>query len=231
MTQQPPAPVPAAPGPRPSRKKTTLTLVGVVAVVAVLCGAAQLITKITGRDPLAGKGQPVAAVGTTPSAPVPTWAPPNMLTDPQPTLEIRHELEEWLLKSAGVAADLKSACKAPAGFSGAQAVTFPCTVNYAKLAVTYEVTTKPAGSLTFSWDATAAKTVVTRAGILAAVAGRFKAPTFSDLRCDELPEVALVATGTPLEQHCYVRMTGRDKTAWVDVVPTRSEPRLDTRLQ
>jgi hypothetical protein len=210
-----------------------VTLVVVVAVVAVLCGVAQLITKITSRDPLAGKGQPVAAVSATPSAPSPTWTPPNELTEPRPELEIRHELEKWLLKSAGIAAPMKSRCNTPAGFSGGQAATFPCTVTYGKFSVTYEVSTKPSSSLTFSWDATAAQTVVTRAGITAAVAGRFRTDggRFSDLRCEELPEVALVATGKALPQHCYVRIDGQQKTAWVDLIPTRSDLRLDTRLQ
>ena len=156
-----------------------------------------------------------------------------MLTDPRPELEIRHELEEWLLKSAGVAAPMKSRCEPPPGFTGGQSATFPCTVTYGKLAVTYDVSTKPSSSLTFSWDATAAQTVVTRAGITAAVAGRFRTAggNFSDLRCEELPEVALVATGKALPQHCFVRIEGQKKTAWVDLIPTRSELRLDTRLQ
>jgi hypothetical protein len=222
-----------SPAPTRSRRRTILTLLAVVAVVAVLCGAAQLITKITSRDPLAGKGQPVAAISAKPSAPAPTWEPPNMLTDPRPELEIRHELEEWLLKSAGVAAPLKSDCDAPKQFSGTQAATFECTVTYRGLKVTYEVSTKPSSSRTFSWDATATQTVVTRAGVLAAVADRFRtdAGRFSDLRCEELPEMVLAPTGTALPQHCYVRIEGRDKTAWIDLVPTRSDLRLDTRLQ
>lgn len=210
-----------------------LTLLAVAAVVAVLCGVFQLITKITSRDPLAGLGQPVAGISGTSAAPEPTWEPPNMLTDPRPELEIRHGLEEWLLKSAGVAAPMKSRCDVPARFTGAQAAKFPCTVTYGKSAVTYQVSTKPSSGLTFSWDATAAQTVVTRAGLLAAVAGRFGTGSgrFSDLRCEDLPEVAVVATGKALPQHCYVRIAGRDKTAWIDLVPTRSEVRLDTRLQ
>jgi hypothetical protein len=210
-----------------------LTLLAVVGGIAVLCGAAQVITKITSRDPLVGLGQPVAAVSGTPSAPAPTWKAPNMLTDPRPELEIRHELEEWLLKSAGVAAPMKSRCDEPAGFSGGSAAEFPCTVTYGKLAVTYQVSTKPSSSLTFTWDATAAQTVVTRTGILAAVAARFRTDggRFSEVRCEELPAVALVPTGKALPQHCYVRIEGQAKTAWIDVVPTRSELQLDTRLQ
>lgn len=208
-------------------------MVGVLAVIAVLCGAAQVITRITSRDPLAGQGQPVAAVAGTPSAPAPTWSPPNMLTDPQPELEIRHELEQWLLTSAGVAAPTKSRCDVPERFTGANAASFDCTVTYGKTDVAYQVTTKPSTSRTFTWDATAAQTVVTRAGLLAAVANRFRTDggRFSDLRCDELPESALVPTGTALAQHCYVRIEGRDKTASIDLVPTRNELRLDTRLQ
>jgi hypothetical protein len=222
-----------SPNPASGRKRTVLTLLAVVAVVAVLCGAAQLITKITSRDPLAEKGQPVAAIAAKPPVPAPTWEPPNMLTDPRPELEIRHELEEWLLKSAGVAAPLKSDCDVPGRFSGSQAATFPCAVTYRDLKVTYQVSAKPSSSRTFSWDATAAETVVTRAGLLAAVADRFRtdAGRFSDLRCDELPELVLAPTGRALPQHCYVRIEGRDKTAWIDLVPTRSDLRLDTRLQ
>ncbi|MBB4695097.1 hypothetical protein [Paractinoplanes abujensis] len=52
-----------------------------------------------------------------------------------------------------------------------------------------------------------------------------------ELRCEELTDVALVPTGQALPQHCYVRITGQQKTAWIDLIPTRSELRLDTRLQ
>lgn len=156
-----------------------------------------------------------------------------MLTDPRPELEIRHELEEWLLKSAGVAAPMKSRCDVPAGFSRSGSGRFPCTVTYGKLAVTYQVDAKPSSSRTFSWDATAEQTVVTRTGLLTAVANRYRTDggRFSDVRCAELPEVALVPTGKALPQQCYVRIAGQDKTASIDLIPTRNELRLDTRLQ
>ncbi|GAB2598274.1 hypothetical protein Aab01nite_74190 [Paractinoplanes abujensis] len=59
----------------------------------------------------------------------------------------------------------------------------------------------------------------------------FKGLSDRELRCEELTDVALVPTGQALPQHCYVRITGQQKTAWIDLIPTRSELRLDTRLQ
>ncbi len=94
-------------------------------MAAVLCGGGWLIVDHTSQDPLAGQGQPVPVITATPTAPEPTWEPPNMYLDPQPDLEIRHELEEWALKSAGVAAPTKSHCDFPAGFSGGKACGFP----------------------------------------------------------------------------------------------------------
>lgn len=226
MTQ--PAAVPTPPS---SPKKPVFVLIGVIVVVVALCGLFQLITKITSRDDLAGLGTPVPAASVTPSAPSPTWQPPNELTDPNPELQIRHDLESWVLESAGVAKPTKSSCDLPSGFNGGAAATFTCTVTYAGKAVKYAVNTKPSSSLTFSWDADTTQNVVTRTGLLAAVADRFRTPRFSDLRCEELPEVAVVATGQPIAQHCYVRIQGRDKTATVDLIPTRSTLRLDTRLQ
>ncbi|GAA1618059.1 hypothetical protein [Actinoplanes couchii] len=221
----------AAPKPPSGTKKPVFVLIGVIVVVVALCGLFQWITKITSRDDLAGLGTPVPAASTTPSAPAPTWQPPNELTDPNPELQIRHELESWVLESAGTAKPTKSSCDLPGRFTGGSAATFSCTVTYEKNTVTYEVNAKPSSGLTFSWDADTAQNVVTRTGILTAVADRFRTPRFSDLRCEELPQVALVPTGRPIAQHCYVRIEGREKTATIDLIPTRSTLRLDTRLQ
>ncbi len=221
----------AAPTPPAGKKKTVLVLVGFVAAVAALCGAFQLITAVTSRDPLAGLGTAVPAASAIPSAPVPTWEPPNQLTDPRPELEIRHTLESWVLESAGAAKPTKSSCDVPDDFTGNTPASFPCSVSYGTSTVTYEVDAKPSSSRTFTWDADTTQNVVTRAGLLAAVADRFRDARFSDLRCDELPELALAPTGKPIEQHCYVRIEGRDKTATIDLIPTRSALRMDTRLQ
>ncbi|GAA0577264.1 hypothetical protein GCM10010172_72470 [Paractinoplanes ferrugineus] len=206
-------------------------VVGLIVGVLALCGVFQLITKITSRDPLAGLGTPVPAASASVAAPSPTWKPPNELTDPDPQTQIEYELESWVLESAGVAKPTKSSCAPPSGFNGGSAANFRCTVTYDTKAVTFEVNTKPSSSRTFTWDADTTQNVVTRAGLLSSVADRFRNARFSDLRCEDFPEVALAPTGKPLAQHCYVHIQGRDKTATIDLIPTRSRLRADTRLQ
>ncbi|GAA1582771.1 hypothetical protein [Actinoplanes couchii] len=188
-----------------------------------------MIVEHVSQDPLAGLGQPVPAMTATPEAPEPTWEPPNMYIDPQPDLEIRHELEERVLKAAGVAAPTTSRCEFPAGFSGGKAAQFSCTVTYGKLAVPYQVTTEPKGGLIFSWTAESTQTVVTRAGILATVASSYSAD--KEPRCDELPEAALVEIGKKLPQQCYARIEGQYKTVWIDMVPGPTYVGLQTRFQ
>jgi hypothetical protein len=71
-----------------------------VAICGGLCGIGQLITRYFARDNWVAGVRPIAAPTAT-ATPVPTWTPPNMFIDPQPVLEIRHDLEGRVLKAAG----------------------------------------------------------------------------------------------------------------------------------
>ncbi|WP_430790220.1 hypothetical protein [Actinoplanes sp. G11-F43] len=102
-------------------------------------------------------------------------------------------------------------------------------MTYGNLTVTHQVKTEPKGGLIFSWTAESTQTVVTRAGILAAVASSF--PAGQEPRCDELPEVALVEISRKLPQQCYARIESQAKTVWIDMIPSRGSLELRTRLQ
>lgn len=204
-------PVADAPGgvaPASGRRKPGTGRILVIALIVVLacaglCGIGQFITNMLNADDWADLGQPVAP-STVPASPKPTWQPPNEFVDPQPVLQIRHQLESWVLTSAGVARPMRSSCERR-DFTGEQATTFRCTVRYDGQDVVYTISARPSGSSTFTWDAEADQTVVTREGLHALLYSRFGANTgeWENLRCEEFPEVALVPAGEPLSQVCY----------------------------
>lgn len=234
------APVAVAPGGVASasgRRKPRTGRIVVIALVVVLacaglCGIGQFITNMLNADDWADLGQPVAP-STVPASPKPTWQPPNEFVDPQPVLQIRHQLESWVLTSAGVARPMRSSCERR-DFTGEQATTFRCTVRYDGQDVVYTVSARPSGSNTFEWDAEADQTVVTREGLHALLYSRFggNSGDWENLRCEEFPEVALVPAGERLSQVCYAKHKDRIKSARIIITPReQAGPTLETEFQ
>ncbi|MEJ3749787.1 hypothetical protein WEI85_41835 [Actinomycetes bacterium KLBMP 9797] len=224
-------PIPGPPPRRPRGKRRILIVaLIVVALCAGLCGVGQLITNVLNQDDWEGLGEPVPAA-TLPATPTPSWKPPNEFVNPQPVLRIRHQLEVWVLASAGVTRPMTSGCDDDE-FTGEQAATFRCTVTYDGRDVVYTISARPAGSGTFEWDGEAKETVVTREGLLALVHRRFGASGWKDLRCEEFPELAVVPVGQDMSQFCYAKMDGAIKTSKIMIAPTdQAEPRLQTEHQ
>ncbi|MFD6608934.1 hypothetical protein ACFWD1_08590 [Micromonospora chalcea] len=215
---------------RPGGRKILLGLVVALLVCGGLCGVGQLITEVVNQDDWEGLGRPVPSPAV-PESPKPTWPKPDLLYG-RPDPGIRHTLEQNVLASAGVLKPMTSRCDNK-GFTGDQAATFDCTVTYAGLDVVYTVVARPSGSQLFQWTATAERTVVTRDGLLALFHRQYTSDNrWSDLRCDEFPETALVPVGKPLPQFCYAKLDDRIKTSRIRITPDAdSPPTLETEHQ
>lgn len=231
VTEQPPQPPPTgsqqvgsqqtgAPQPRAPRWRRPVIAAGAVVLVTVVCG---VVSVIANRDPLVNRGQPVVAPQLA-GTPTPTWTPGNMFTDPHPIDEIRFDLESRVLQAAAVARPVTSTCDA-AGFTGEDAASFQCTVTYANLRIVYDVSATPSGQYTFKYKAEASQAIVTRDAILSRFTRQYR--DFTNLRCDPLPEMALVPTNKPLDQLCYGKLKGH-KTAKVQIFGGDTGPRFNT---
>jgi len=219
MSQQPLLPA-AAPVAKRRRRPLRIAIIAVVAI-AIVCGGLQLITNMVNRDAWEDReGQPVKAVQVVPT-PTPTWKPSNMFVDPQPLQEIRHTLESRLLRSAGIAKPVTSTC-AVKDFDGRAPASFTCTLRYEGQQVEYAVLTRPKPPQLFEWEADSQQTVVTRDGILAALSRSTfgDKSAYTDLRCEDLPAVAVVPVGKPLGPVCYAKPTKKMKTIRVLVQPS-----------
>lgn len=150
--------------PRRPRGKRAILIAALVVVVlcAGLCGVGQLITNLLNQDDWEGLGQPVSS-STLPATPTPSWKAPNEFVNPQPVLQIRHQLEVWVLASAGVVRPMTSSCDDDK-FTGKQVAMFDCTVTYDGRDVVYTVSAQPTGTGLFKWEGEANETVVTREG-------------------------------------------------------------------
>ena len=233
------APFAAPPQQPPAPKGKRTVLLGVLVVVLVcagLCGVGQLITNIINKDEWENLGEPVSApAASLPATPEPTWQPPNEFTRAhRPVLKIRHQLESWVLRSAGLPKPVTSICD-DEDFTGTQAATLTCTVTYEGQTVVYTVKAHPKDQYIFEWEATAEQTVVTREGLLARVYRQFvEGPgrEWSNLRCEEFPEVALVPVGQALPQVCYAKHEDRLKTSKIIITPSdQGEPFITTEHQ
>ena len=72
---------------------------------------------------------------------------------------------------------------------------------------------------------------MTREGVIAQVAAQYQGPLWANLRCDDLPEVALVPVGQKLPQVCYAKLEKR-KTSKITITPRKDgAPSLDTEVQ
>ncbi|MFC4105163.1 hypothetical protein [Micromonospora zhanjiangensis] len=206
----------------------------VLLVCGGLCGVGQLITNVVNQDDWEGLGQPVPA-SSLPASPKPTWLRPNIFGSGADE-QIRYDLEQQVLSSAGVQKPTTSRC-ASQGLTADRAMTFDCTVTYAGQAVVFTVETTPAGSSVFEWKAKAPRTVITRDGLLAYVQRKYgnsdpSTASWSDLRCDEFPEIALVPTDQDLPQFCYAKGEGHQKTSRIRIRPDEGgEPGLLTEDQ
>ena len=218
-----------APAPRRGKRGLVIGAIVVVVICAGLCGIGQLITNIINQDDWDNLGEPVPASAQA-ASPVPSWSRPNLLSA-APVAQIRHQLETWVLASAGVARPTSSTCD-QADYTGRQAATLTCTVTYDGHDVVYTVSATPAGNAVFKWEADTKETVVTREGLLALVAGRYGGNGWKNLRCEQFPDVAVVPVGTALSQSCYAKLDGRIKTSRIKIAPTsRGEPGLETEHQ
>ena len=225
--QEQPSP---APPPKRGKRGILITLVLLVVGCVGICGVGQLITNFLNQDDWEGLGEPVPAV-TPPASLKPSWQPDNQFVNPQPVLEIRHQLESWVLASAGVVRPMSSTCDQP-DFTGKRPATLTCTVTYDGRDVVYTVSARPSGAGTFEWDGKATETVVTREGLLALVGGVFGGNDWTHLRCEEFPEVAVVPVGKSLSQVCYAKAEDRIKTSKIMITPTdQAKPHVLTEHQ
>jgi hypothetical protein len=227
------SPLPGTPqAPRRPRGKRAILIGALVVVVlcAGLCGVGQLITNVLNQDDWEGLGQPVSS-STLPATPTPSWKAPNEFVNPQPVLQIRHQLEVWVLASAGVVRPMTSRCDDDQ-FTGEREATFDCTVTYDGRDVVYTVSAQPSGTGTFKWDGEAKETVVTREGLLALVHRRFGGSGWKDLRCEEFPELSLVPVDQNMSQFCYAKADDAIKTSKIMLAPTdQAEPHIRTEHQ
>jgi hypothetical protein len=226
----PPGP-PAQPPAKRGKRKILIGVVVVIAVCAGLCGIGQLITNVVNQDDWKDLGEPVTRPAARPT-PTPTWARPNPLAaDAKADPQIRHQLEAWVLISAGVQKPVTSTCDTK-GFTGDSAATFDCTVTFEGQKVVYTISTTPKGSGVFSWTAKTTANVVTREGILQVFAEQYtEANGWSGLRCDPLPEVVLAPVNQALPQVCYAKLKDK-KTAKVVIKPTpQNKPYLESVFQ
>jgi hypothetical protein len=208
-----------------------LALVVVVVVAGVLSAGIWAFTSYADRDSWAGRGKPVAMPRVPPEV-TQTEQPPNLLVQPAPVAEILYALKDRVLKSAGVLRPVGGSCDRP-DVDQAGPATLRCTITYEGLDVDYVVTTRSDSKGHVQWEASADRTVVTSEGLLAQFWYRYGplGATFTDLRCDGFPAVALVPVKAPLSQYCWAK-PHRGKTVRVTFTPSDLGPAgLFTQIQ
>jgi len=180
----------------------------IVAVVVACCGGGWWF-----YDPLRYTGETfpraVASEGPKPSWGAGAGAPVDQ--------QLRHELEERVLASAGVVRPLTSEC------NRATPIPTRCWVEYAGLRMEWRITALSDGPL-YKYRAETDAIVITGQGVRESLA-RWSAKSY-ELRCDPLPDLALVPVGKPLPQHCYDEFERFEPTKRLKIIPS-GERRVD----
>lgn len=196
------APQPDAHPPAARRRLWPIVVaVTVVLVVALVAGGVYVVRVFTERasaDRWAGAGTPVG----NPFEPSPSASTSRVVTG---TSGVGAALSERVIGAGGVvrpvSVDYGITTVMPA---------FTCRITYLGEVVSYQVTTTPAGSDTWEWEAQPDRMVAVRKGIEAALWRRYAAQATA-IRCDAtLPEQQRVPAGTTLTDRCYFQPYGKD---------------------
>jgi hypothetical protein len=180
-------------------------------VLAVTVGGILAVRAIV-PDPLRDKG--TAFTATPVQTPTPSWRPPAG-AQARAELDIRHDLESRVLKVAGVARPVTSGC-VPA--------LHDCWVRYGEVEVRWRinVTSTTPGSVRYEAETDAL--AITREGVQAQLSSHHRRA--HELRCDELPDVALAPLGRPFGPHCYVVHERSDDSVRMEIVATEDGVRF-----
>jgi hypothetical protein len=208
---------PLAPQPDPPRPvDTEVSFLGWVRVVAFYGGLLALIVGCCVgvwwvMDPNRNNGTPIPRDAQA-AVPTPSWTPSR---GDAVEVKLRYDLEEWTLKAAGVGGPTTSKCE----YGNPLPAT--CTVEYRGFTMRWNIT-HISGDVLIKYQAHTGSIVITRDGIQAAFAKQFQQSY--ELRCDELPEVALVPVGKPLDPGCYEKSERRGPSDRLNIVPTDHGP-------
>jgi hypothetical protein len=183
------------------------TIIGWAVLLAVCFGGATLVVRyIDGRPKFEDFGQPFTAPSSLPT-PTPSWSP-------KPTddfeIAVRHRLERWVLATAGEPAPVTSACEQQ------QRRPYRCTVTYRGGEAVFKVVISssipiPGPAITYYYyDVKPERAIVTRYAVENMVAGWLA--DWSQIRCDPLPELQVIDVGKNLDQRCYLRDDGDERT-------------------
>ena len=165
-----------------------------------------------------GASAPGPGVPVVSAAPLATPSPltPSPARGADPKTAIAYELERDTVKTAGVAAKTSTTCASP--IDTTKDSTVMCTVDYAGLAVPYEVMIR-GGSTIFSYRTSTTKGVLTRAKVLAERGSSGGFASQEDVRCD-VPERSLVTLEEPTGATCTYKRNADDELQTQDIVLT-----------
>jgi hypothetical protein len=160
-------------------------------------------------DPNQNKGTPIPREAQA-AVPSPSWIP-STGDARQVELQLRYDLEQRTLEAAGVGGPMTSKCEY------GNPLPAKCTVEYRGFTMQWNIT-HISGNVLIKYEAHTDSIVVTRDGIRAAFAKRFQHSY--ELRCDALPEIALVPVGKPLDPACYEKTKRNGPSDRLNIVPS-----------
>lgn len=188
---------------RARRRQAVYNVVVTLGLVVMLVMAVFWFLQGRAHDPLASAGVPVPSPTTDPATPTPATRSPR--PGDEPTGKILYELQQRVIRGAGVAAPTSAGCDRQ--ISGLRDETAACTVNYAGLKVVYQVRVT-GGSPYFTWRATTESGVLTRAGVYRAFWQQY-GQKGGDVRCDaDIPVRRLQPLGQVTGFFCYYEPDG-----------------------
>jgi hypothetical protein len=175
----------------------------VVSLLAAL--GSVLAAMVAGCSSPANSGVDYSKLGVPVPSPSGSYAKPEPRgkapgKNANPTEQILYDLQERVVRTAGVSEETKAACEGGV-ITGTVDQTVGCTVTYRGLTVKYRVEIT-GGSPTFSWVAATDKGVLAAVGVERAYWAKFGADS-SAVRCDKMPSVTLVPLGKDTDFRCY----------------------------
>lgn len=192
---------------RARRRQAVYNVVVTVAFVIMLVLAAFWFFQSRVRDPVASTGIVVPSPTDDYVTPAPATRSPRQ--DAEPTHKILYDLQQRVVRGAGVAAPTGGACDRRV--SGLRNETATCTVTYDGLKVVYRVQIT-GGSPYFTWRATTESGVLTRAGVYRAFWHQY-GRSGTAIRCDAtIPVRQLQPLGRITGYFCYYEPAGVDGT-------------------
>jgi len=209
-----PLPEPLAPEPDPSAPADTKLRVRDWIWLVAVCGGvlALIVGSCVGirwaMDPHENEGTPIPREAQ--AVPSPSWTPSDGDAR-EIELKLRYALEQRTLEAAGVGGPMTSKCEY------GNPLPPKCTVEYRGFTMRWDIT-HISGTDWIKYEAHTGSIVVTREGIQAAFARRHQSSY--ELRCDELPEIALVPVGKPLDPACYEQTERNGPSDRVKIVPS-----------